>query len=267
MRRSMIVGNWKMYTDAADAHILATTIRNYVANINGIEMVLCPPVIWLSELLTIVGKSGKIKLGAQNMFYEKEGPYTGEISPLMIKDLAQYVIVGHSERREHFGETDLDVNEKVIAALRAGLSPIICVGEKKKSVSYPTAAMNQLKEALAHVSKKYYSQVVIAYEPVWAIGTGQNADPEYAAKVISELRQLVLRDSPILYGGSVNLRNVSGFAKRPEIDGLLVGGASLRASEFILVVWNFNRSDSISFRDKKIRSDFCIGHRLAVSWR
>jgi triosephosphate isomerase len=235
MRRPLVVGNWKMYTEASDAHILATTIRNYASNIDGIEIVLCPPVIWLSEILSIVGKSGKIKLGAQNMFYEKEGPYTGEISPMMIRDLAEYVIIGHSERREHFGETNLEVNEKVIAALRAGLSPIICVGEKKKSVRYPTSVVNQLKEALAHVPKKYYKEIVIAYEPVWAIGTGENADPEYAAKVITELRQLVLRDSPILYGGSVNSRNAAGFGKRPEIDGLLVGGASLRASEFVKI--------------------------------
>lgn len=231
----MVVGNWKMYTEASDAHVLATSIRNYVSNIKEIEIVLCPPIIWLSEILSIVGKGGRIELGAQNMFYEKEGPYTGEISPMMIKNLAKYVIIGHSERREHFGETNLDVNEKVIVALRAGLYPIICVGEKKKSVNYPTSVVNQLKEALAHVPKKYYAQVVIAYEPVWAIGTGENADPEYAAKVISQLRQLVLRDSPILYGGSVNSKNAAGFANRPEIDGLLVGGASLRASEFVKI--------------------------------
>ncbi|MFA4996068.1 MAG: triose-phosphate isomerase [Patescibacteria group bacterium] len=235
MRRPMVVGNWKMYTEASDAHVLATSIRNYVSNIKEIEIVLCPPIIWLSEILSIVGKGGRIELGAQNMFYEKEGPYTGEISPMMIKNLAKYVIIGHSERREHFGETNLDVNEKVIVALRAGLYPIICVGEKKKSVNYPTSVVNQLKEALAHVPKKYYAQVVIAYEPVWAIGTGENADPEYAAKVISQLRQLVLRDSPILYGGSVNSKNAAGFANRPEIDGLLVGGASLRASEFVKI--------------------------------
>jgi len=235
MRRPMVIGNWKMYTEVADAHVLATSIRNYASNIKGIEIVLCPPIIWLSEILSIVGKGGKIELGAQNMFHEKEGPYTGEISPMMIKNLAKYVIIGHSERREYFGETNLDVNEKVIAALRAGLYPIICVGEKKKSVRYPTSAVNQLKEALAHVPKKYYKDIIIAYEPVWAIGTGENADPEYAAKVIAQLRQLVLRESPILYGGSVNSKNAAGFAERPEIDGLLVGGASLRASEFVKI--------------------------------
>lgn len=233
MRRPMVVANWKMYTLASDAHVLATAVRNGVANIKGIEVVLCPPAIWLSEIASIIGKGGKVDLGAQNMFYEPEGAYTGEISPLMIKDLAKYVILGHSERREYFGEKDFDVNEKVIAALKAGLYPIICVGEKKKSVSYPRNVVGQLKEALMHVPKKYYKQIVVAYEPVWAIGTGESADPEYAARIISQLRELVLRESPILYGGSVNSKSAQGFGKRPEIDGLLVGGASLRAAEFI----------------------------------
>lgn len=239
MRRSMVIGNWKMYTEAADANILATTIRNYASNINGIEIVLCPPVIWLSEILSIVGKNGKVGLGAQNIFYEKEGPYTGEISPLMIRDLAKYVIVGHSERREHFGETNLEVNEKVIAAIRSGLHPIICVGEKKKSTNYPTGVVHQLKEALMHVPKKYYKQIVVAYEPIWAISTTENRDRNaevgYVVKVISALRELVLRDSPILYGGSVNSKNAKDYASQPGIDGALVGAASLRASEFVKI--------------------------------
>lgn len=240
MRRPMIIGNWKMYTNASDAHILAMTVRNYVANIQGVEVVLCPPAIWLTEVLNVVGKGGKINIGAQNMFYESEGAYTGEISPVMVRDIAKYVIIGHSERREYFGETDLDVNEKVIAALKAGLSPIICVGEKKKSIKQPVSVINQLREALLHVPKKHYKDIIVAYEPVWAIGTGESADPEYAARIITELRQLVLRDSPILYGGSTNSKNAAEFAKRPEIDGLLVGGASLRASEFVKMcsIWS-----------------------------
>lgn len=244
MRRSMIVGNWKMYTSSSDAHILATTIRNNASGAQGVEIVLCPPVVWLSDMVGIVGKGGKIHLGVQNIFYEEEGAYTGEISPLMVRDLAKYAIVGHSERREHFGETDLDVNEKVIAALKAGLSPIVCVGEKKKSEKYPTSVVNQLKEALLHVPKKHFKDIVVAYEPVWAIGSGENADPEYAAKVISELRQVVLRDSPILYGGSTNSKNAKGYAERPEIDGLLVGGASLRAAEFVKMcgIWSEAKS-------------------------
>ena len=256
MRRAMVVGNWKMYTEAADAAVLATTIRNYAAGVEGVEIVLCPPVIWLSELTGIIGRSGKIKLGAQNMFYEPEGAYTGEISPLMIKNLAKYVIVGHSERREHFGETDLDVNEKVIAALKAGLSPIVCVGETKKSVSYPTGVVKQLREALLHVPKKYYKDIVVAYEPVWAISEpgnrDKNADVEYVVKVIAALRELVLRDSPILYGGSVNSKNIKEYAGRPEIDGVLVGSASLRAADFVKVcsVWADKKNFKGDVKDK-----------------
>lgn len=240
MRRPMVVANWKMYTNAGDAAILATTVRNNVAGISKTEVVLCPPTIWLTEVSSIIGKGGKVRLGAQNIFYESEGAFTGEISPLMVRDVADYVIIGHSERREHFGETDLEVNEKVIAALRAGLSPIICVGEKSKSTGYPETPVDQLREALSHVPKKYYKQIVVAYEPIWAIGTGENADPAYVAKVVSVLRELVLRDSPILYGGSVNSKNAKEYGLRPEIDGLLVGGASLRAAEFVKIcgIWS-----------------------------
>lgn len=251
MRRPMVVANWKMYTLASDAAILATTVRNYVAGIEGIEVVLCPPSIWLSEIASIVGRGGKVQLGAQNTFYEPEGAFTGEISPLMIRDLAKYVIVGHSERREYFGETDLEVNEKVIASLKAGLSPIICVGEKKRSTSYPSGVVNQLKEALSHVPKKHYKDIVVAYEPIWAISTSdnrdKNADVDYVVKVITALREVVLRDSPILYGGSVNSKNAREYAARPEIDGVLVGSASLRAADFVKVcsIW----SDAKNFKN------------------
>lgn len=244
MRRPMVVANWKMYTSVADAAILATTVRNNVAKIDKIEVVLCPPSIWLTEVSSIIGKGGKVHLGAQNIFYESEGAYTGEISPLMVKDVADYVIVGHSERREHFGETDLEVNEKVIAALRAGLSPIICVGEKKKSTKYPKVPVDQLKEALSHVPKKYYKQIIVAYEPLWAISTpgdrDRSADVEYVVRVVSSLRELVLRDSPILYGGSVNSKNAKIYGTRPEIDGVLVGAAGLRAADFVKVcsIWS-----------------------------
>lgn len=248
MRRPMVVANWKMYTNAADANILATTVRNYAASIEGIEVVLCPPFVWLSELSKILGSNGRVGLGAQNIFFETEGAYTGEISALMVRDLAKYVIVGHSERREHFGETDLEINDKAIAALRAGLSPIICVGEKKKSTGYPTGVVNQLKEALSHIPKKNYKDIVVAYEPVWAISTIQdrnrNADVEYVVKVITALREVVLRDCPILYGGSVNSKNAREYAVRPEIDGVLVGSASLRAADFIKVcsTWSDNKN-------------------------
>lgn len=235
----MIVGNWKMHTRAADAHILATAVRNYAINVPEVEMVVCPPFVWLSEVAHVLNK-GKAHLGAQNMYFELEGAYTGEVSPLMIKDLAQYVIIGHSERREYFEETDLDVNEKVIAALKVGLFPIVCVGEKKKSSRYPQKVVDQLKGALASIPKKHYKDLIVAYEPIWAIGTGMEAEPEYAAKVITQLRTVVKLETPILYGGSVNSKNTAGFAGHPEIDGLLVGGASLKAAEFckIAQVWH-----------------------------
>lgn len=242
MRRPLIAGNWKMYTRGADAQILATTIRNGVAGLEGVEVVLCPPSIWLSEVLSVVGRGGKVELGIQNIFYEPDGPYTGEISPQMARDLARYAIVGHSERREHFGEKDFDINEKVIASLQAGLVPIICVGERKRE-TLPKEPLNQLKAALEHVPKKNYKNLVVAYEPIWAIGTGENADAKYVAKVVSYLREVGLGETPVLYGGSVNSSNVEDYAKQPEIDGLLVGGASLRASEFVKIcqVWQRNK--------------------------
>lgn len=248
MRRSLIVANWKMYTDLSDANILATTVRNHVAHLQGVEIILCPPAIWLSELAQTLGKNGKVELGAQNIFYEAEGAYTGEISPLMVRAVAKYAIVGHSERREHFGETNIEVNEKVIAALKAGLCPIVCVGEKKRSARFPEAVVRELKEALAHVPRKNYKDIVVAYEPVWAIsanGDGNgNADPEYVAKVATALREIVLRDCPVLYGGSINSKNVAQYSTRPELDGVLVGSASLRASEFVKVcqIWSENKT-------------------------
>lgn len=239
MRRSIVVGNWKMYTRAADAAVLATSIRNGIERLKAVEVVLCPPAIWIAEVLSIVGRSGRIGLGAQNMFYEAEGAYTGELSPLMVRDLAKYVIIGHSERREHFGETDFDVNEKIIAALKAGLAPIVCVGEKKRE-GLPEEPLRQLEQALMHVPKKNYGDVIVAYEPIWAIGSGDNADPEYVSRVVTYLRQHGLAQTPILYGGSVNSKNVDGYASRPEIDGLLVGGSSIRAADFIKIchVWS-----------------------------
>ncbi|OQA02590.1 MAG: Triosephosphate isomerase [bacterium ADurb.Bin400] len=231
MRRPIVAGNWKMYTRSADAHILATAVRNSVMNLEGIEVIICPPALWVSEVLAVVGRGGKIELGVQNMYFEAEGAYTGEISPLMVRDVAKYVIIGHSERRAYFGENNLDVNEKVLAALRSGLVPIICVGERKRE-GLPKEPRYQLEEALHRVPKKHYRDVIVAYEPVWAIGTGENAEPEYVAKVVSYLREVGLADTPVLYGGSVNSKNVEGYARRPEIDGLLVGSASVRAAEF-----------------------------------
>jgi len=248
MKRSIIVANWKMYISSiADAHILATTVRNNVVSMDKTEVIFCPPSIWLTEVKQIIGKSTKISLGGQNIFYEPDGAYTGEISPLMLKEIAEYVIIGHSERREHFGETNFDVNEKVLASLRAGIKPIVCVGERKKSGNL-VQPIRELHEALNHVPKKYYQDIIVAYEPIWAISNGikgDNASPDYVARVANKLREIVHTDTPILYGGSVNSKNAKGYAERPEIDGVLVGGASVRAAEFIKICQIFNESRGI----------------------
>ncbi|MFA7253691.1 MAG: triose-phosphate isomerase [Patescibacteria group bacterium] len=243
MRRPIVVANWKMHTHSADAGILATSVRNNVADFEGVSIIICPPMIWLTEVASIIGKGGRLEVGAQNAFFEAEGAYTGEVSPTMIKDVANYVIVGHSERREYFGETDLDVNEKTIAALKAGLTPIICVGERKKK-NNPDEPVSELIEALAHIPKKNYKDIIVAYEPVWAIGTGENADPIYVSKIITKLREIVHSNTSILYGGSVNSGNAESYAKMPQVDGLLVGGASLRAADFVKIcrTWSLSKN-------------------------
>lgn len=247
MKRSIIVANWKMYaTSIADAHLLTTSIRNHVADLKGLEVVLCPPSLWLPEMAEILRRNGKTMLGAQNMFYEFDGAYTGEISPVMVKELADFVIIGHSERREHFAESGMEINEKVLAALKVGLVPIICVGEKNQNGSL-NQPISELKEALDHVSVKDYKNIIIAYEPIWAIsndGKGTNADPFYVAKVASKLREFIHTDTPILYGGSVNTKNIAEYAKRPEIDGVLVGSASVKVADFnqICKVWTETRN-------------------------
>lgn len=248
MKHSIIVGNWKMYINSvADASVLVTTIRNNVTLLDKTKVVICSPSIWLTEIAQIIKKSTRVSVGGQNVFYEPDGAYTGEISSLMMKEVADYVIVGHSERREHFGETNFDVNEKVLACLKSGLKPIICVGERKKSGNL-VQPIRELNEALNHVPKKYYKDLVIAYEPIWAISNGtvgDNASPEYVAKVANKLREIVHSETPILYGGSVNSKNAKSYAERPEIDGVLVGGASVRASEFIKICKIFSEAKEI----------------------
>lgn len=254
MKRSIIIGNWKMYaTSIADAHVLATTIRNHAASVPNLEVVLCPPTIWLSEIAEIL-KKGKVRLGAQNIYFESDGAYTGEISAGMVKEMADFVIVGHSERREYFGETDMDVNEKVLAAIKAGLTPIVCVGEKKKDLN-STQPIKELKEAIAGLPLKKLKDIIVAYEPIWAITTRttqNNADPDYVARVHTKLRELVHVETPIIYGGSVKSANVESYASRPEIDGALVGTASLRAADFVKIcqVWSESMRMKIDERGK-----------------
>lgn len=245
MRRLIIAGNWKMNGDLADAEVLATMVKNGVQGLNRLEVIICPPSLFLFPLSEIIHKEIKhLSLGAQNIFYEDKGAYTGEISVPMIKKICRYAIIGHSERREHFGENSEIVNEKIQAALRHNISPIVCVGEHKKHAESYKDAAGELKKDLRGIDKADYSKMVVSYEPVWAIGTGKAATPEYAAKAITLIREVVGLKTPILYGGSVDSENIAGFTRRAEIDGALVGGASLKAKEFIKICENAVKSKS-----------------------
>jgi len=244
MRRPLIAGNWKMNTKLEEAENLVRAMLAELDSIDGAEKVLCPPFISLAILKELT-KTTSVKLGAQNMHFEDRGAYTGEISPLMLTDLCDFVILGHSERRQYFAETDEIINKKVKKALGSGLKPILCVGESledNESGKAEQIITRQVKAGLAEVSPT--SQLVIAYEPVWAIGTGRAATGKQANTTISLIRSIVAnlwnRETAkavrILYGGSVTSSNIAEFIVEPEIDGALVGGASLKASEFVSIV-------------------------------
>jgi len=241
MRIPLIAGNWKMNTTVTEAVTLVQTMRAELDKINRVEKVVCPPFISLVPVKEAL-KGSSVRLGAQNVYFMEKGAYTGEISPLMLAGLCDYVIIGHSERRQYFGEQNELVNKKVIAALKAGLMPILCVGEKlEQNEAGKTEAVvsEQMKSALAGISD--VDGLVIAYEPVWAIGTGKAATGEQANKTIAFIRRTVAQlyndqiaqDMRILYGGSVTAANIAEFVRYTDIDGALVGGASLKAPEFI----------------------------------
>jgi len=247
MRIPIIAGNWKMHKDIAEAINLTHAILERVADIDGVEMVLCPPFTALSAVEDIITNT-KIQLGAQNMHWEDQGAFTGEISPLMLKGWCDYVILGHSERRQYFGETDAGVNKKARAALAHHLIPIICVGENlAQNEAGETAAFvgGQVKAAFENLSAQQATQVVVAYEPIWAIGTGKNAEPADANRIIGlsvrgALAELygedVAQTIRVQYGGSVKPENVEAYMAQPDVDGALVGGASLQADSFIALV-------------------------------
>jgi len=247
MRTPIIAGNWKMHKTVREAIGLVLAMKDELDAIEGVEKVLCPPFTALSAVKLLVAGS-TIKVGAQNLFWEEKGAYTGEISPVMLKELCDYVIIGHSERRKYFGETDEGVNRKVKAALTHGLTPIVCVGEnleENEAGLTEEVVTRQVKGALDGISAHDVEKLVIAYEPVWAIGTGRPATPEGAQAVIGgTIRGLlaelygedVAQKVRIQYGGSVNPANIEGFMAQPDIDGALVGGASLRAKDFVEIV-------------------------------
>lgn len=236
MRRPIVVGNWKMFVSLSDALVLSTGVRDQVESFSGVEVILCPPTIWLTEVANVIHRNVQtITLGAQNISFLSEGEYTGEISAKMVRDVAKHVIVGHSERRKFFAETVNIVSRKVAAAIDAGLSPIVCVGEKERSDDSVSEVMKELEESLADIKKEEYKNIIVAYEPVWAVGAKDPADPDYCARVIVKLREILDGFTPVIYGGDVNASNVYNFIKRPEIDGVLVGRASLKVADFVKI--------------------------------
>ena len=244
MRVCLIAGNWKMNTTVDEAERLVIEMLERLDRIEGVDKVLCPPFVSLVGI-TMMLQNSSIKLGAQNMYFESKGAYTGEVSPLMIRELCEFVIVGHSERRWYFGETDEIVNKKVKTALANRLKPILCVGERleeNEAGKTQDVLTRQVRGALNGVEP--VRDLVVAYEPVWAIGTGKAASGKQAATtiqfirdVVSELwNKIVAQDLRILYGGSVIADNATEFMQQSEIDGALVGGASLKPDQFLSIV-------------------------------
>lgn len=242
MREIILAANWKMHKIISEGIELVECLKQKVDS-NKPKVIICPPFTILTEIKEAMSNSD-FQLGAQNLFYEKQGAFTGEISPIMLKDTgAQYVIIGHSERRHVFGETNSLINKKLIAALENNLLPIFCIGEtieERKSGQTEQIIGNQLLEGLKNIEKEEFNNIIIAYEPVWAIGTGVNATPEQASEVhkfirnrLDEIYKLgVGTDTTILYGGSIKDENIKDLAKMDEIDGGLVGGASLDCETF-----------------------------------
>lgn len=243
MRRPLIAANWKMHTTLGEASELARGVAEGCRDVRDADIVLIPPFTAIGKVRDEVHGS-PILLGAQNLYWEEKGAFTGEISPVMLKDAGcDYVIVAHSERRQHFGETDKSANRKVLAALTHELIPILCVGEtdaeRDRGVTF-VVIDRQVKEALKDVADSQLEKIVVAYEPIWAIGTGRTATPEQAEEVHQSIRgqlaKLFNADAAeavrILYGGSVKPDNVDDLMAEVDIDGALVGGASLKVDSF-----------------------------------
>jgi triosephosphate isomerase len=248
MRTPFVAGNWKMNTTVDEAVDLVDAMVGDLDKVTEVEIVLCPPFLSLPTLAEEFDiDNAPFGLGAQNMHFEDKGAFTGEVSPLMLADYCDYVIVGHSERRQFFGETDEIVNRKVKAAIRHKLVPIICVGEtlaQYEAGQTDDVVVGQVRGVLSGISAEQLYDTVIAYEPVWAIGTGKSATGAGANAVIGLIRkttaELVGQASAdelrILYGGSVSPKNIGEFMSQPEIDGALVGGASLKAQDFVAIL-------------------------------
>ena len=242
----LIVGNWKMNKTVKDAINLVTSLKKKLKDAKDAEIVVCPPFTVLCEVNDIV-KNSNIGLGAQNVFYEDKGAYTGEISAEMLKDVGcSFVIIGHSERRQHFSENDEITNKKLKKSLEHGLKVIVCVGEnmgEREKGEYRSVVEKQARKCLKGVKKEDMTNVVIAYEPVWAIGTGKTATPKEAQEMHSFIRSLLAmvfneetaKNVKIIYGGSVKPANIKELMMQKDIDGVLVGGASLDAEQFVKI--------------------------------
>ena len=246
-RKTIIAGNWKMNKTASETKKFAEELKAVMPKAKWCEVVVCVPAVNIQTAIKAF-KDMRVSVGAENLFYEKSGAYTGEVSGDMLKDLGvKYVIIGHSERRQYFGENDVTVNKKVHAALEAGLHPIICVGEsleqREMGITMELVAL-QVKAALSGVSAEKVRKCVIAYEPVWAIGTGKTATAEQAAEVCTLIRTTIrhlygariARSVTIQYGGSMKPANAAELLAQPDIDGGLIGGAALKSGEFVDII-------------------------------
>jgi triosephosphate isomerase (TIM) len=247
MRRKFIAGNWKMNLDRKTAVALAEGVAREAEKFSGVDLAVCPPACYL-EAVGHALKGSKVALGAQNVYHQADGAFTGELSTSMLCDLGvKYVILGHSERRQILGETDAEINKKVLAALKADIIPILCVGEllsEREAGRTHEVIQTQFDGSLAAVSGDQMRKLVIAYEPVWAIGTGKVATPQQAEEVHLGLRKMIAKRYngetaqlvPIQYGGSVKPDNAKVLLGEPDIDGALVGGASLKVEQFMGIV-------------------------------
>jgi triosephosphate isomerase len=244
MRTPIVAGNWKMNTTITEAIALVSEMLPGLREVRGVECVLCPPFVHLGVVSELLQGTG-VGLGAQNMYYEEKGAYTGEIAPRMLAGMCQYVILGHSERRGYFGETDEGVNRKIKAALAHKLIPIVCVGEnlaQNEAGQTDAFVSGQVRAAFAGISAEQARGTVVAYEPIWAIGTGKAATAASAQAVIGGAVRGALTElfgkataeaMRIQYGGSTTAANMGEFMAQPDIDGALVGGSSLKAKEFV----------------------------------
>lgn len=244
MRKPIIAGNWKMHKTMSEAKAFAEEVSSLVPSKDVVDSVICAPALFLERLVKAT-KNHDVAIGAQNMHFEESGAFTGEISPRALADLSvDYVILGHSERREMFNETDEAVNKKVLSAFKHHLIPIVCVGEtleQRENNETKDLVAAQVKKALTGLTEEQVKQTVIAYEPIWAIGTGKSSTAEDANEVCSHIRTVVAEQFSkasaeairIQYGGSVKPANINEYMSQPDIDGALVGGASLEPQDFL----------------------------------